>query len=688
MPAINLTNNTNLNFNALSADHNATLNRYLTSAITLLMPASFGAPANQLVKDQSELGFPITLSAGGEGKFALKKTTLDVQLGASASIGLIKAGEADFLSDLKLPASPSSSGLVSLALQAKLSVEDDATVSDFTFGIADSATVTLTSYYVAAPGDELLDAVGKAAATLTIPHDLDDLRSIPSGAICRIEATSSLKFSASATYSFLNDPLAVVAIDKLPSFGINATASATLEGTVTHTSGHILTIARLANGLLHLAVSVKNTDDFETSLTVSSGIAAKIGNQDVLAFLLDRINPNSAAEADAIAAQLPDAGKFKSDIKSAIDKTLSTSLAASLKVALERANVRNRAFLYEIDLDVVSKDPDSAAALQSALTGDFTAVTHDGPPLNGIKQLDSALTVTKDDTHTFTMHFLGIFNASSISEFIAKSKVDFTSDTHELVLSDKTLQVVDNNLAAVKLRELVLKDITLTIPASANTPEVNTPLTLSYLDRQGSTSPAEMRQFANVLKFIGASDAAAAQALLNQKLKSYGTCSLFLGLKLNPAQCRQLFLANGQPYAWTHYLTAICEAEQAIYSGLDDLEHSYHLQLFRADQDTWNALQDAGAGAAMVPILKNLGMPDAIAQLAVTDALTAIWWSEAMAAYATALAHGDSLAAAGKDVVVDANRGYNEPWMILATWLLASNPPITGKFVTTGPAAK
>ena len=129
----------------------------------------------------------------------------------------------------------------------------------------------------------------------------------------------TLQFTASATYSFLNNPLATVALGSLPDLGITASASATLEATVTHTADHTLLIGRLPNGLIHLSVSVKNTDDFETSLMVSSGVTAKIGSQDALAFLLNKINPNSAAEADTVARELPDAGQFKG-----ISKQLST----------------------------------------------------------------------------------------------------------------------------------------------------------------------------------------------------------------------------------------------------------------------------------------------------------------------------------------------------------------------------
>src|ERR1035438_4737893 len=90
MPTINLTNNTGVSLSGSSADGNSTLNRYLLSLVTFKTPPSFDPIANLLVKDQQESGFPITLSATGEGKFAVKKTSLNIQLGASASLGLLQ----------------------------------------------------------------------------------------------------------------------------------------------------------------------------------------------------------------------------------------------------------------------------------------------------------------------------------------------------------------------------------------------------------------------------------------------------------------------------------------------------------------------------------------------------------------------------------------------------------------------
>jgi hypothetical protein len=682
MPTISLTDNTGVILTASSADDNATLNRYLKSIVNFKAPPGFASISALLVKDQHELDFPLSFAATGEGKFAVAKTTLDIQLGANASAGLLQgADEAAFFAALNMTGDPASSGLVSFAVAATLTAEDSVPAGDFTFGITQGATCTLTSYYEAAAGDKLVDAVKAAIAALTIPRDITDLKSLPSGAICSLDANSSLKFSASFTCNFLNDPLATVPLGSLPSFNVNATASATIEGAVTHTSDHTLTIARLSDRLFHLSVSLTGTNDFETSLTVSAGATAQIGSQDALAFLLDKIDPNSAAEADAIASQMPDAAQFKADIKSAIDTALSASLAASLKASLDRSTSNNRMFVYEIDIDAL--DDQSTQALQAALTGDFTAFTATGAAFAGIGQLDSALTVTATRTHTMALHFLGIFNAASVNKFVSASTIDFTADTHELVLSGETVNVAVNNLDAEKLRRLVLKNMTLTLPASASTPDVKTPITLTFIDREGSTGPSKMRQFVNVLNDLGSPAAAAAQALLSQNPHSFGVCALSLGLSLIPAQCRSLFIGAEGPYGWPVYIAALSAAQMTILAG--DPANAFRLRLFSAGQQTWNDLHEAGAAPNIKAILLSLGLNDAEATAGVADVITAVWWADAMAAYATALAKGKPLATVGKEVVKDSSNGYNEPWMILAAWGLTGKPPITADFVTSLP---
>jgi hypothetical protein len=679
MPTIGLTDNATLNVIVSSADGNATLNRYLTNPLSFITAAGSTAIAGQKVGDLDPTAFPITASASGDGKFAVEGTSLEVQPGASASVGLLTgAAAAGFLSSVQWTADPAGAALVSFAFQGTLSAGDTATVGGFGLGITTGAAVTVTSFCPAPATDTFVDAVRRAIAALTIPHDLGDLKSLPANTTCQIDASSSLQFTASVTYAILNNPLATKAIPNLPTLAINATAAATIEATATHTADHTVTIAKLPNGLIHLSVNLTRTDDFETSLTVSGGVEAKVGNLDALSFLLDRISPDSTAELKKIQADMPadEAHQLSSDIQAAIDAALSNSLGASLKAALDKSRSNSRVFLYEIDL--IALDGDGIAALESALKGDFTAITAPSKAFAGIRELDSALTVSSSVKHSLNVHLLGIFNWGSTNRFIEKSKADFTRDTHEIVLSDETIEVVTNNLNSEKLREVVVKGITLTLPAFANTPAATTPLNMVFFDRQAGISPSSMRQFVNVLKATGAPHAAEANSLLSQNLKNYGNSSLYLGLNLTPQQCRQLFLDGaGQAHDWTTYLRFVCEAEATILAG--DEDNVDRLRLYRADQQFWEDLKDAGAAATQVRLLAGQG----IRQSASVDVTTVIWWSSAMQNYAKALAVGESLEKAGKGVVKTGTLGFDEPWLVLATWSMLGKPAIDCQFTSS-----
>ena len=275
---------------------------------------------------------------------------------------------------------------------------------------------------------------------------------------------------------------------------------------------------------------------------------------------------------------MKDAAQFKFDIKSAIDKSLSASFGASLKAALEHKTTRNRAFVYEIDLNGL--DEASKPALQAALSGRLYGSSPNRRQFKGIKSLDSALTVTATDTHTLALHFLGIFNAASISEFIAKSKIDFTSDTHELVLSDETLQVVDNNLDAEKLRKLVLKDITLTLPASANTPDVEDSDHPRVPRPRSIGQPVADAPVRECARIRGRAQRRRRPGAAEPETPQLWNVLAVPRPESRPAQCKQLFLdANGKSHDWMYYLDAMCAAERIIYAGLAaDPENAYHLE--------------------------------------------------------------------------------------------------------------
>jgi hypothetical protein len=54
-----------------------------------------------------------------------------------------------------------------------------------------------------------------------------------------------------------------------------------------------------------------------------------------------------------------------------------------------------------------------------------------------------------------------------------------------------------------------------------------------------------------------------------------------------------------------------------------------------------------------------------------------------MADYAKALAAGQSLVAAGKNVVKDSTLGFDEPWLVLTAWNMLRNPAMESLFTSS-----
>jgi hypothetical protein len=247
------------------------------------------------------------------------------------------------------------------------------------------------------------------------------------------------------------------------------------------------------------------------------------------------------------------------------------------------------------------------------------------------------------------------------------------------VLSDETIQVVTNNLDADKLRQVTVKAITLTLPASANTPAATTPINMVFFDRRASTSPSTMVQFTNELEATRAPAATTAESLLSQNLKNYGTSSLYLGLSLTPAECKQLFIdsTTGKPYDWTAYIQFACQAEAIILK--DDPDNEDREKLFTLGLEFWEKLRAAGAPGNVIALLAAQG----IRQSANVDVVAHLWWSLAMAHYANALAQNQPLTGLGKAVVKDGTMGFNEPWLVLATWLMLGQRPAVDSLFTS-----
>ena len=158
-------------------------------------------------------------------------------------------------------------------------------------------------------------------------------------------------------------------------------------------------------------------------------------------------------------------------------------------------------------------------------------------------------------------------------------------------------------------------------------------------------------------------------------------------LTLTPPQCRPLYInKTGQPIAWSTYASYACDALRTILAGDGDSISDDRLKLCNADTKFCADLSKKGAAPNIGQALETLGIRQENIPVVITDAVTFLWWAEAMAAYAQALFAKQSLLEPGKQVVEDAARGFDEPWMILATWNILENPAMNSIFTCSLPA--
>ena len=693
MATIHLTDNVSLDLTGSSGSAGATLNKYLKNPLVFLSPKqALANAANITVGELDDHLFPLTGSAKADGKFVVEAATLGVKAGESATLDLLTDDRsADFLQSLRLrdkDASSPAPELMSFALTGTVDSGPTVSSGDVTFGITSGTEATLTTYCPVNKDERFLTAAGRTISGFSIPHDLEDLQNLAEGSISRVKGTGKLQFRIDFRHNFLNNSLATVALSAIPKIGVQAEASGEIEVTVTHTASHELTIAALPGGKLHLAVSLTKIDDLETSLQIWTGVSANIGNTDALKFLLSKISVNSDQEVEKLSAEMPadEARDLSIQIKKAIDSAVDSSLRAALCEACEDSEAANVLFVYEVDLRTALGDAASSEALKAALTGNFTKITATGANLPGITALESVHTVTSAQTHTLTAHLLGVFNFSDVGTFTRRTKAGVNKDTGEIILTSEDIEVADNNVEPDKLRKVLVKSAAVTAAAAANTMTASDfRFKFVYFLRRADANRSDMQQFANMLSMINAGASKSAQDLLGGGAKKFGETGLYLSMDVDAETSRALFLSNQQPREETLYIRLARGVMANILSG--DADSEKRRSLFTASPEFWGELKEAGAGANVVRLLEENGIPEQAA----TDFFALNAWTEAMSDFAAKLATGKPLEKAAKAVVSDSTGGFDLPWALLAARLLpAQAPNVTCQFTCAalGRAAK
>ena len=177
---------------------------YLQTGLEFLfrnLSPEFKEAESKQIGDVDAGSFPLPLMATVSGAFSISAATLlNVKQGDSASVDLLTTGKKEkFLKALDLN-EDFAPAFISFAFQSSLESGPAGTVGDFTFGLTSGQEITVATYASVAMNDSFIDVTRRAIDGLTLPHSLDDLRTLPQGHTCQVQGKGSLKFTASVQY--------------------------------------------------------------------------------------------------------------------------------------------------------------------------------------------------------------------------------------------------------------------------------------------------------------------------------------------------------------------------------------------------------------------------------------------------------------------------------------------------------
>ena len=680
MPVVTITDNSSVEITSQQAT--PTLGHYLQSGLVFVLDKTnsvFEQSKDKKINDIDSGSFPVSISAGTAGSFAVSSATLGVKPGFVASIDLLTGSKATGFTKSLGPDAPSLPSLVSFAFAGQLESGPSGTVGDFSFGLLSGQEIKVSNCCPVAPTDLFVDAVRLAISGLTLPHDLDDIRALPKGNICTVEGKASLKFTASVQYAFLNNALATAPFEILSnSLTIKAQSGPQLQVTVEHSNTHQLTIAALGNNKVRLSVNLGAEVDIEEAFDFSIGLSGNIGSTDALQFLIEHVS--SVPDKDLVQIRAIFNAQEQSDlsaqIRTVVQGATKGGISASVQDALEQSRETNSLFIYDINLSAL--DSVSASAVQFALAGDFRQLTSLGSALAGVSEVKSFSTLTLTNTHTLTIHFLGLLNFCDISTFMKKAKVAHVGDTSEIVLAATDIKVVQNTIDPDHLREVLTKCAMITTAADSSPKNPDFKFQMVFFRKKAAANNSDLRQIYNSLAFVSSPHAAAAKGLLNSSLERRPDVFVYLSLTFDKDLSTEIFKSRSSD----DFVIAGKTAMAAILA--DDPDSVSRLPLFSVGLDFWRQLRDAGAAANVERLLTGAGIINPVSW---NDFVTIDWWAQAMGRMAAALAEGTSLMNAEKDVLKDSQAGFDVPWALLATSsLLTGSSQVTTNFTVSTPS--
>lgn len=710
----------------IDLSHPSSLLKYAkTELLHLAVAPDFIARAPQLltVAAPSPISFQLTL----QHEFQLGNTKPEIDLTPSfqATIRANATKGSNLFEDDPFKVSavvPDNTGYVSLALQGSLDLGVSGSSGDLTFGFDANHSVEL-GYWKAFPlgsaEPTLGEATGEMISAYVIPAEVEDLDLLGVNDICTASGSGSLTISGGFNVSVAPNPLASI---NLPlNTGKLEVQTGVIAGTTasfTLTGSYQIRVRKTSADTIELSFHKEQGSSLKTDLSVSGGIAANVGDTDLLASLLGAISTDPSDDATK---KLFEEGGLSADeisgLADAIKESLDHSLQASLEVALSQVTDDQAIFQYEVR--PAQLNPAAKAALRQALKGDLSLLTalesgSVGATLApGIVLLNSVLTTMHQHETELRFNLFGLVNFISVADLIRNCVVIKDPGTGDLTIADSaTGSLINAETKPDRRRQALLKAMFESVMLTATYRVANavsmTGLTSSNL-HFAFTDTTNIAILADYLNWF-----AVMNLLTKPQIDGYvkhfaggGPSTCLLRTEFDDRACQLMFFQSpGQPWDRNHYLDIGRSAMKALIdrNGSDSNRFRYDL----LDQRWADALK-IGPNDNLGPLM-GLRLTDPaqfnITQLLRSDLYTIDWWATAMQkAGAAILEMQQFLASKGAGssadspefvsrrarlqqamaaVIRDSHTQFDEPWGLVAMFWASGSAGASARLVAKG----
>lgn len=649
----------------------SSLARYLKSITAL----KFTAPDLVSLTDLSLSNLPVrSLQFGIESQPLTGDTPLSA--GLSGHLAVQKSSDGDDLLE---------GGQTYLSLGLQISVEGSTSLpaGQAAFGMQAGGQATVTNSRPFAPDTKLPEALGQTLGGFAVPMEIADLEAMAAGTVVDVEGSGSLTFSGSANLLAVTNPLATVSLPA-PAGALNVSAGSSFQvgASFTLSGEYEIGIAKPSPDVVRLAYRRKLASEFEIQAKAQSSISAGIGGNDLLARVLGAISADPKADAEALAGdgvKPEQVAEIQGAIQGAVDRRL--ALAASFAFGSLRS--RQSAFLYEVNLTAL--DDAGRSSLGRALHGDLTAWPEDALPA-GVKMIRSLFTTLRQQTHTFKVNLLGIYNFGSVSKLALEGSVKYEPQSGELVIADTATASRIESMAlnfganAEKLRQVLAESFLITAAYQSSAVAAGPDLVIAhtYFELHARTNRQTMRDQFDIAHALGLP---ADPAALMQQIDDFGRTTVYVETRYNSALASSLFLDGEQPRDLAEYEQIGRNALQLLVS--EDDPDAYRRQP-AIDDTLWAKMRSTGQ-PGIPSLFPGLGqIATAVIQ---ADYTVIVWWADAMRTTGEALAemraflaanpsadlNGDDfqelrgkLAKQLRNVAANTKKEFGEPWGLVA----------------------